>query len=483
MQQYSAESVAGIPPDLLIKEKQLLGRLKEYQAKMSLEEKRCEDARPKRLSAWTTEWTKAHLEFDDFLINLKTSYPEYYRLKYQVKEASLKSTQSQLHENEMLISFFEGIDQIYAFYITHNEAHIHVIGATEELKSKIAKLLTIVSSPDIVESMQRKAFIEYASSLYQNLLEPGINEAPLVTSLIIVPDGLLSHLPFSTLLINRVSDDVPYQSLPYLLHSMSISYTQSATVHLETVRSGHDNVAELFVGFAPDYNDQNIAQNSMHSLGALTHNLGEVQSAAVHFPKHQIFTEVSPTMMLESISNAGILHFAMHAVVDEDRPMLSGFVTDIDDTGAYDLLYAYELQSTTLDAKLAVLSACNTGTGLAHRGEGIMSLARSFQYAGCPSVITSLWSVDDLATSEIFSDFYDYIGQGQGKNTALQNAKIHYLSSADPVTAHPFYWAPFTLMGNSQPINIQPSPSWGLLIVGAIGLLIISFLLYSRSNY
>lgn len=95
-----------------------------------------------------------------------------------------------------------------------------------------------------------------------------------------------------------------------------------------------------------------------------------------------------------------------------------------------------------------VPSACSTGEGRALRGEGIMSLSRGFIYAGCPSIVMSLWKAADDGTQKIMVHFYQALLQHTGKDIALQQAKLQYLSNADQITAHPFYWATFVLLGN-----------------------------------
>lgn len=103
---------------------------------------------------------------------------------------------------------------------------------------------------------------------------------------------------------------------------------------------------------------------------------------------------------------AGIIHLATHAIVDDENPMYSKLALAPDTTTQEDgFLNTYELYNMQLDANMVVLSACNTGYGKLIRGEGIMSLARGFIYAGCPSIVMSLWPVDDQSTSTIMKDF------------------------------------------------------------------------------
>ncbi|NET34653.1 MAG: CHAT domain-containing protein, partial [Cyanothece sp. SIO1E1] len=115
---------------------------------------------------------------------------------------------------------------------------------------------------------------------------------------------------------------------------------------------------------------------------------------------------------------------------------------------------------------LAVLSACNTGSGQLVKGDGVLSLSKGFVHAGCPSAVMSLWSVDDFSTSEIMIDFYDYLKKGYTKDEALRKAKLDFIASADKVKKHPFFWAAFVQMGDPVALDLgQVRIPWNLLIV------------------
>jgi hypothetical protein len=109
----------------------------------------------------------------------------------------------------------------------------------------------------------------------------------------------------------------------------------------------------------------------------------------------------------------------------------------------------YNLQ---LNARMAVLSSCRSGTGILRRGEGLMSLARGFFYAGCPSVVLTLWEVEDKTGTAIMKEFYRNLKFGKPKDVALRNAKLKYLSQADPMTSHPHFWLGYITVGNPDPL-------------------------------
>jgi len=97
---------------------------------------------------------------------------------------------------------------------------------------------------------------------------------------------------------------------------------------------------------------------------------------------------------------------------------------------------------------LSILNACNTGTGELQKGEGVMSLSRAFTYAGCPSLVMSLWQIPEAATAEIIQSFISNLQKGATKDVALQQAKLAYLESQPERIASPAYWAGMVATGN-----------------------------------
>ena len=153
-----------------------------------------------------------------------------------------------------------------------------------------------------------------------------------------------------------------------------------------------------------------------------------------------------------------ILHLAMHAYADDQDPMLSHllFTLNPKDTTEDGDLTAAELYAMNLNADLAVLSACNTGFGTLSKGEGVMSLARAFTYAGVPATVTSLWEAPDATTPGIMESFYKNLKLGMPKDDALRQAKLTYLKNAhESLAANPYLWASFVPMGNMDAIDLE----------------------------
>jgi CHAT domain-containing protein len=151
--------------------------------------------------------------------------------------------------------------------------------------------------------------------------------------------------------------------------------------------------------------------------------------------------------------NFDIIHLAMHTLVDDSRPAFSKMLFTAGAEGSNDgMLNTYEVYSIPLNAMMVVLSSCNTGTGMLVTGEGILSLARGFLYAGSRSAVMSMWEVEDIAASEVIRSFYENMRGGQAKSSALRNARLKFLRDATQKKSHPYYWAALVIYGDDTPL-------------------------------
>jgi len=145
-----------------------------------------------------------------------------------------------------------------------------------------------------------------------------------------------------------------------------------------------------------------------------------------------------------------IVHFATHALLDSQRPELSGIVLSlVDEHGRPQdgFLRLHEVYNLNLPAELVVLSACQTGLGKEVKGEGLIGLTRGFMYAGATRVTASLWKVDDAATAELMTHFYlQMLKQKLQPAAALRGAQVKMWKQNR--WRSPYYWAAFTIQGD-----------------------------------
>lgn len=138
-------------------------------------------------------------------------------------------------------------------------------------------------------------------------------------------------------------------------------------------------------------------------------------------------------------------------MIDEEVPARSGVVLSLNGEGEEDgVLQMNEIFNLDLKADMVVLSACQTGLGKVVGGEGMIGLTRAFMYAGTPSVVVSLWNVNDRFTAEFMGSFYRHLKAGTSKVEALRQAKLEMFRSDIPAYRFPYYWAPFVLVGKDN---------------------------------
>jgi CHAT domain-containing protein len=157
--------------------------------------------------------------------------------------------------------------------------------------------------------------------------------------------------------------------------------------------------------------------------------------------------EASESVVKDLAPQTPVLHFATHAVLDNTHPMFSRILLAADPTGREDgLLEAWEIMDLRLDADLVVLSACDTARGKIGAGGGVVGMAWAFFAAGARTVVASQWNVSSSRSADLMVAFHRALRAGrQTPAAALRTAKLDLMNRQS--SAHPFYWAPFVLVG------------------------------------
>ena len=241
-----------------------------------------------------------------------------------------------------------------------------------------------------------------------------------------VPDGAIMYLPFDSFITADVDKEyINYRDLPYLIYDLSVGYSHSATLLFSErikTKSPHAKV----LAFAPEYEnllDNDIPlewnrQSNPDFLMPLPGAKREVEYISKTMPS-EVFMDYKATEsnFKQYASDYEVLHLAMHTIMDDKNPMFSklAFARDFNDTTQDHNLFTYEIYNMKLNAEMVVLSSCSSGYGKMQKGEGMMSMARGFIYAGCPSIVMTLWQVSDQSSAELMSGFYNYLKKGKSK--------------------------------------------------------------------
>ena len=411
---------------------------------------------------------------------LEKKHPKYYRLKYATTPVTLNSLQASLDSKTLLVEYFVGEKHIFMLLISKRSVNAFRIRKTNGLKATIRQFADLLKS----RHSSKLSFHNYTSlafDLYNQLLQQGLKTLPgLFNRLIIIPDDILASIPFEALL--RKESLNPTQSfhpdyLAYLFEDFSISYSYSSTLFVDNLRQESKKYEEPFLGLAPAFSsghEESFRHNETNFPAKLKCASSEIDHIHSMIGGTVLKDQEAKLHYFKDFKQSyQIVHFATHAYADMERPNLSKiYFSD-------QALLNKDIPMLDIPAELAVLSACNTGTGKYVKGEGVMSLSRAFMHAGCPSTLMSLWSVDDCETSKLMLLFYKYLKKGLAKDMALQQAKIEYLCTADKAFQHTFYWSTFVLTGNYLPLDaIRTKRLPRLLII--IGVSAACFLCFRR---
>lgn len=455
-------SYAGVPTELLEKEQRLQAEISLNENLLLKEGSKKDKGDEDKIDDYRRKVFQSKQDYYQLLEHYKLSYPGYFNIKFNTQHLSAVQIQRILNQDEVLLNYFFGQDHIYLAGITNDKLFVKTID-NDSVNDKIEGLRNTIMKRD------DEAFARQSHQLYQKLLAPAMDAGISgKNSLIIIPDGKLGQLPFD-ILVNEAPEVSNYENLNYVLKDHKVRYLHAATFLSGRLQGDGAIKSDELLAFAPvfDKNSSITVTRDGNYLGQIPFAQEEVENIKKVI-KATTFSGQNATegrfKALVSSESYNILHFATHAVVDNESPNFTRLLFANEKDSVNDgKLHAYELYNMKIDANLVTLSACNTGIGAFYKGEGTMSLARAFAYAGCPSVVMSLWPAQDKSTADLMQKFYKNIQAGEQKDEALRNAKLEYLLNADKFSSNPYYWAGFVVLGNNQPI-VHSFNLWGLVV-------------------
>ena len=465
---YALEA-AGLPPDALADLHDAESRI------AALEEELAETDEDEQADDLRDELFELKLTYEQQIAALEHDFPRYYQLKYaspSLDSADLLRRLEGEGKHMALLEYFYDDRSLFLLLVRPEGIHGYEMPLTGDLSGQIRRVREQDVSA-LLDNSSKDAYLEALEGLYRLLLLPAEEELGGVDRLMIVPHGVLQYLPFE-ILVRPGGSAGDFRTANYLLRDFQIHYLWSAALWLEALHPAAES-SDPYAGFAPAFTDGSGAAGPAGPFrGApspLPFALPEVERAHDLFAG-RLFTGSTATEshFRQYAAHSRILHLATHAFADDRQPLYSGLLFSPEADTTFDgSLYAYEIYHLDLPAELAVMSACNTGYGELAEGEGVVSLGRAFSYAGCRSVVMSLWLANDAATATIVSDFYGYLAGGMPKDEALRQAKLNYLSTADGLTAHPYFWGALVAVGDMRPLPARGAP-WGWMALSALGL-------------
>ena len=340
----------------------------------------------------------------------------------QIDSLDVRALQHDLSPDTALVEYTGIDDELLAFVITSTTVEVVRNLASEadvadELRGLRFQIDTLRHGSQNIRrhlpELSRRAQL-HQGALYEQLWRP-IEDRICGNRVLIVPHRVLHYLPFQAL----------YDGDKYLIEAHEISYAPSALVLQQCLRRGG---AKFSTGIFFGVGDELIPKVR-----------DEVKSITPLFSEAVALLDGEATIeaLVEHAPSADVVHLACHGQFRPDNPLFSSLRLG---NGWFTVRDAYDLK---LRSSLVTLSACETGVSTVAPGDELIGLARGFFAAGSPSLLISLWTVDDDATASLMVTFYEHLQRTRSCATALRAAQIQMLREKP----HPFFWAPFVLMG------------------------------------
>jgi CHAT domain-containing protein len=304
----------------------------------------------------------------------------------------------------------------------------------------------------------------------------------------IVADGELSFLPFEAFTTSLADTSaLSYWSLPYVCKEYVINYAFSLNVQkgnraYQEKRTKNNLMAMSYSPTDPS-TDESIKKLGMNEL---PYTAKEIASLGARFQNadFMLVERATENQFKDKASDYSVIHLAIHGEADTVDRYNSRLIFRSEDDGPEDgMLLAYELYNLDLsNNQLTVLSACETGVGKQVEGEGIFSIARGFAFAGCPSLVMSLWRANDKSTYVLMNHFYENLASGMKKDKALQQAKVKFIHETNDYDAHPSNWATFIALGDNEALQMKNETIQRYVFAGFLAFFIAAMVLYRKKG-
>lgn len=346
--------------------------------------------------------------------------------------SSLESVQAVLPAETTLLEYYVADQTVYALVIRPQQVTVTALGNIGDVE-RILQLLRFQLAkfqlgPDYVRTFRAVlsiAVTRHLQDLHARLIAP-VRDQLTGRHLVIVPHGSLHYLPFQALFDGR----------QYLVDEFSISYAPSATVYRLCQERPPSTQAESVVMALAD--------------GYAPHIRREAEEVAQVLPGANLYIgeQATADRLRTAGAHARVVHVATHGFFRRDNPMLSSVRLSGGD------LTLADLYMLSLDADLVTLSGCGTGLSAVVGGDELVGLVRGLLYAGARSVLLTMWQVDDYSTAEFMTRFYRGLADGRSRGEAAGEA----MRAVRERFPHPYYWAPFVLIGQFSDPYISGNP-------------------------
>lgn len=399
-----------------------------------------------------------------------------------IPEDLVARLRKQLGGKRVLVEYFMADEASFAFVISSAGLRLERLPiGREKLRQNVQGLLQPFYRLRTGElDLTRLGFdLGTAHALYDQLFAPLEPYLKRMEQILVVPDDALFYLPIE-MLVDRLPKRTAspkilfaeYDTAGFLVRRFSMSYLMAAFHFLSAAENPQPTGSNLKLlamanpTASQDYQtteQENPMRRRLRSasfraaFAPLPAAAAEIEGICRYYPGNAVTVvtggKATETIYKTQAMRYGIVHLATHAVAADDQPFYSTLILAPDAEAREDgFLQAYEILRYPLQARLVVLSACETALGPLGRGEGLVGLVSAFQQAGARAVLATQWSIDE-SSAELMTTFYKGMASGKNIARALREAKLEILKkklrlgNAEVSLAHPLFWAPFVLIG------------------------------------
>lgn len=425
-------------------------------------------------------------DWNQYLKTLQKEEPRYYQMRYASIFKSIAETGPRLPQTTTVVRYFFVDKNLLALVINGMEKDLYPID-TASLAANIAMLH---------QPSQEVGKVALAlQQLYRQLWAP-VAKSIKHDRVVIIPDGILYNLSFELLTPETIKafNELATHSL---LAKYTIAYQYS--LFLSNQDGEPRRWQSNYIAFAPGFTDDvkkkyQVSRkdavgvdNSYLSLLPQPFTVSLAAKAQKILGGAAYTNETSTLKTFKRFAGGHkIIHIGTHAESNNVYPEYSRLIfakdTALEDQNS---LYLFDIYNCDLTANLAVITACESGRPGYQDGEGMLSLAHAFNYAGSESIITGLWKIDERASAQIMDGVYRNLLAGMPKDEALRQAKLSYLTNSEGRVLAPQYWAGLVLIGDREPVAIERKSGlpWPVLAAGLFILLAVVFLISSRRKF
>ncbi len=375
--------------------------------------------------------------------------------RFTQRPATLREVQQQvLRPGELLLEYLVGADSTWCFVVGPDTATVLRLAGRDSLTRLVQIAIDVTASPERTSAGAADGALRALGGV---LLSGPSTLLASAGTVLVAPDDVLQGVPFGAL-------PLPGESSA-LAGRVELSRVPSATLlrALRESRRAPPRRGMLALAAGSD-----TGQVSLAGAGREVRALGRLYRGV------DVYTSADSTAPRDAagLADWAVLHLAGHTQVHDQRPWRSGLVLrDAGRGGERARLLAEDVARSRLSADLAVLSGCESAGGPVLSGEGVAGLSSAFLASGVPSVVATLWPVDDAGTERLAARFYDALARGESAAHALALAQQDL--RRDPRTRHPFYWAGWVLVGEPDtrvPLVRRPLPPLGFALYLVLGL-------------